>query len=363
MEKSKSSRRIFLEKMASGGAAIALSGSIPAKLFAGTDRRPVPGGDPEQREWTNESGKKFVPVMITPFEEKGGIDFNGLDRLIEFYLAAGVKGFFANCNSSEMYQLTNEERLSLAGHVVKKVNGKVSVVATGSFGDTMEDKAEFAKKMYQTGVNAVILITSHYAGKEESDEVLFRNFENMCRLTGNMPLGFYECPSPYKRIINPGLFKQLLDTDRLIYFKDTSIDREKIRAKLALIKNNPMEFYDAHTPNAMFSLQLGAKGMACIAGNFYPEILAWMCNHANDPAKREDVQWLQAELTKADPVISHHYPMSAKYFLHKRGVPVRAISRMSPAALSDTEKQTLDSMHDTLRGWQQRLGIQTDIKF
>ena len=358
MEKIKSSRRIFLEKMTAGGVALAISASISEKLFAGRYRQPVPRTEPERRGWMNGTDKKFVPVMITPFDAKGKIDFEVLNRLIEFYLAAGVRGFFANCLSSEMYNLTEEERLSLATHVVKKVNGSVPVVASGSFGETIEDKAEFAKKMYHTGVNAVILIISHYAKVDESDDVLFRNFEKMCILTDNIPLGFYECPSPYKRVITPDLFKSLLETNRLVYYKDTSIDLEKIKAKLALIKNNRIEFYDAHTPNAMYSLQMGAKGMSAIAGNFYPEILVWMCNHATNPDKQEDVKWLQSELTKADPIISRHYPLSAKYFMHKRGLPIRVISRMSTTELSTTEKQALDDIHNTLMGWCQRLEIQ-----
>mgnify|MGYP003347377270 FL=1 len=84
---------------------------------------------------------RFVPVMITPYHEDGQIDFDHLSRLTDFYLAAGAKGLFANCLSSEMYSLSPEERLALAEHVVKRVKGKVPVVACGSFGDTLEEKA------------------------------------------------------------------------------------------------------------------------------------------------------------------------------------------------------------------------------
>src|ERR687890_720964 len=102
--------------------------------------------------------KKFVPVMITPFNLKAKVDFNVVSTLIDFYLAAGVKGLFANCLSSEMYSISEDERLELTRHVVKQVRGRVPVVATGSFGLTIADKAEFTKKIYDTGVAAVILI-------------------------------------------------------------------------------------------------------------------------------------------------------------------------------------------------------------
>ncbi len=305
-------------------------------------------------------GKKFVPVMITPFNLKAKVDLDAVSTLVEFYLAAGVKGFFANCLSSEMYSISEDERLELTRHVVRAVDGRVPIVATGSFGLTIEDKAEFAGRIYDTGIDAVILITGHFANVEDGDEVLLRNFEKMFRLTRKIPMGLYECPAPYKRIITPQVFKTLLDTGRLVYHKDTSIDLEKVKAKLDVVNagTNALEFYDAHTPNAMYSLQMGARGMSSISGNFYPEILVWMVEHANDPERQEDVRWLQGELSRVDPLIHVAYPMSAKYFLQKRGLPVRTISRAHPPELTRLQKETLDDIHNSFLGWCERLGIQ-----
>ena len=302
---------------------------------------------------------KFVPVMITPFNLKAKVDLDAVSTLIDFYLAAGVKGFFANCLSSEMYSITEDERLELTQHVVKYVNGRVPVVATSSFGLTVDDKAEFTKKIYDTGIDAGILITGHYANIEDSDEVLLKNFERMFKLTGNIPLGMYECPAPYKRILGTDVFKTLLASNRFVYHKDTSISLESVKAKLDVVKTaNPnFEFYDAHSPNAMYSLQMGAKGMSSISGNFYPEILVWMVNNANNPEKLEDVKWLQGEISRVDPLIHIAYPMSAKYFLRKRGLPVRTISRATALELTPDQKKTLDEIHDSFKMWCERLDI------
>ncbi|SFP84921.1 dihydrodipicolinate synthase family protein [Parafilimonas terrae] len=306
----------------------------------------------------NSDEKKFVPVMITPFNLKAKIDFDAVSALIDFYLAAGVKGFFANCLSSEMYSITEDERLELTKHVVDYVNGRVPIVATGSFGLTLNDKAIFTKKIYDTGIDAVILITGHYAKVEDNDETLLRNFKAMLQLTGNIPLGLYECPAPYKRILSAPIFKTLLQTNRFVYHKDTSIEIAQVKAKLDILKDNDtLEFYDAHTPNAMYSLQMGAKGMSSISGNFYPEILVWMCNNATNPDKQEDVKWLQQELTRVDPIIHNAYPMSAKYFLQKRGLPVRTISRAVAVQLTPQQRKTLDEIHDSFLSWCERLQI------
>jgi len=305
------------------------------------------------------SDKKFVPVMITPFNLKAKVDLDVVSLLVDFYLAAGVKGFFANCLSSEMFSITEDERLELTQHIVKYVNGRAPIVATGSFGLTIEDKAEFTKRIYDTGVDAVIMVTGHFAKVDEDDDVLLRNFDKMFQLTGNIPLGMYECPAPYKRIVSPDVFKKLLSAERMIYHKDTSITHENVKAKLDIIKESEskLEFYDAHTPNAMFSLQQGAKGMSSISGNFYPEIMVWMTENATDPSKQDKGAWLQSELTRVDPLIHIAYPMSAKYFLQKRGLPVRTISRATAFQITPEQRKTLDDIYDSFLSWCEQLDI------
>jgi len=343
-KKEKHSRRSFVRLMSAGDLSLPVFSNLD--LFA------------KNNFFTGVTDeKKFVPVMITPFDSSLKIDFTALSGLIDFYIQAGAKGFFANCLSSEMYTLTNEERLSLVRHVVKQVNGAFPVVASGSFGQTLEERASFAKKMYDTGVNAVILITSHFADKTDNDDTLMKNFEKFFTLTGSIPMGTYECPSPYKRILTPAVFKYLLSTNRLIYHKDTTLDVEKIKEKLQLAKGNRLELYDAHTPNAMYSLQAGAKGISAIAGNFYPEIFAWLCANVNNPEKQNDVNWIQSELTKTDPLISDGYPMSAKYFLQKRKVPLQAGCRTNSTPLTISQKEKLDTLHATITDWHKRLGL------
>lgn len=348
------SRRNFLGKITIGTVSMTtlmgLDQNLLSSSFFTTESQSTPN-------ILNTNEKKFVPVMLTPFTPDLKIDFDALSKLTDFYRACGAKGFFANCMSSEMYYLDNEERLALARHVVKHVNGALPVVATGSFGETIEEQAEFARKMYDTGVNAVILITSHFAKKEEDDSVLITNLEKFLSLTGNIPLGTYECPSPYKRIITPEVLRFMLSTNRFTYHKDTNLDLDKIKVKLEIAKGNRLEFYDAHAPNTMASLQMGAQGMSAIAGNLYPELFSWMCSNATDPSRQEDVKWLQSEITRADSIISQGYPTSAKYFLQKRGVPIAPICRSSKTQLTTEQKQALDEIYNALPEWHKRLGI------
>ncbi|WP_217349173.1 dihydrodipicolinate synthase family protein [Algoriphagus sp. A40] len=354
MKANDNSRRNFLGKITVGTVSLTTLMGLDQNLFSASIFTKESNSNPNILK---NKEQKFVPVMVTPFTPDLKIDFDALSKLTDFYMACGAKGFFANCMSSEMYYLDNEERLALASHVVKQVKGKFPVVATGSFGETIEEQADFAKKMYATGVDAVILITSHFSKKEEDDTVLINNLKKFLSLTGDIPMGTYECPSPYKRIITPEVLRFMLSTNRFFYHKDTNLDLDPIKVKLEIAKGSSLEFYDAHTPNTMDSLQMGAQGMSCIAGNLYPELFSWMCANATDPAKQEDVKWLQSELTRLDAIISKGYPLSAKYFLQKRGVPIAPIGRSSKNPLTEEQKQGLDEIFNDLPALHKRLGI------
>ena len=190
---------------------------------------------------------------------------------------------------------------------------------------------------------------------------LIQNFNRILSLCPDIPFGLYECPAPYKRILSANVFKTLVASGRFIYHKDTSIEQEQVKEKLAILKesgNTHFEFFDAHTPNTSFVMRNNGKGMSAISGNFYPEILVWMVNNAANPALKQQVDWLQNELIQVDPLIHVAYPMSAKYFLTKRGLPIRTISRAHVLELTPSQKETLNEIYERFLGWCDKLGIE-----
>jgi 4-hydroxy-tetrahydrodipicolinate synthase len=70
--------------------------------------------------------------MITPFNDfSKSIDWKALDLLTDWYIRSGCAGIFSVCLSSEMFQLSNEERVAIAQQVARKAGGRVPVVAGG----------------------------------------------------------------------------------------------------------------------------------------------------------------------------------------------------------------------------------------
>jgi len=280
------------------------------------------------------------PVMITAFKPDNSLDLDGVRKITDMYLDAGASGMFANCLSSEMFQLTREERLELTKTVVDHCKGKVPVVATGSFYIHGYENAEFIKEIYDHGVEAVILITSILAEPDESDDILKRRIEEIMAETGDIPLGLYECPVPYKRVISPAMMKWLASTGRFWYHKDTTCDAGAINRKLDMIKGSQFQLYNADTPSALESLWDGAKGISPISGNFYPEFYGHFLKLFYQ-RKEEELEQLNTYLTVMDHVTHDFYPWSAKLFLEKRGMDICTNTRipMSKMAVKDKNIQ------------------------
>ncbi|WP_138479593.1 dihydrodipicolinate synthase family protein [Dyadobacter bucti] len=304
----------------------------------------------------------FIPVMLTPFQDSGEIDYDGLKALTELYLEAGCAGLFANCLSSEMFELTEDERLSITKTVVDQVAGRVPVVATGTFGGPIAEQADFVKRIYETGVQAVIVITSLIAAEDESDEVFLTRSKELIALTDDIPLGFYECPVPYKRLIMSPVLAELLATGRVIYHKDTSLDLEEVVRRIKVGEGYNFGLYDAYMVNATASLRAGAAGLSCIQGNIYPELIVWLCNHYNDSERREDVVRLQNFFDESMELVHTAYPIIAKYSLQKRGFPISLFTRREVGVLTTELQQKMDQLLEEIDDLQNDLGITSIFK-
>lgn len=301
--------------------------------------------------------KGFIPVMLTPYLENGAIDFDGLRQLTEFYISAGASGLFANCQSSEMFELSADESLDIIEQVVKVVNGRVPVVAASSIAGTINKQAEFVKRIYGLGVEAVIMITGLIAEEHESNEMFDKKVSDLFNLTDQIPLGFYECPEPYKRVLSAQQLQRYVKTGRVIYHKDTCLDIQQVRAKIAGTSGANFGLYDAYMAHAVASLKAGAAGLSCIQGNYFPEMIVWLCENYNNENLRDEVEIVQEFLVQHMDVMHTVYPVVSKYFLQKRGLDISLYTRRKVGAFDSAIKTAIDKLYADYTILANRLGI------
>ena len=219
----------------------------------------------------------IVPVMITPFTEAGEIDYAGLERLIEWYIAKGSDALFAVCQSSEMAFLSLAEREALAKFVVRQAAGRVPVVVSGHVSDDPHGQLEELLVAANSGADGVVLVTNHLDPKNRGTAALRGNLQWLLdQLPKDIPLGLYECPAPYRRLLTDDELKFCIDSDRFVLLKDVSCDLATVKRRVALAAGTPFAILNANAAIAYDAMKAGSRGFNGVFTNFHPDLYKWL---------------------------------------------------------------------------------------
>lgn len=219
----------------------------------------------------------IVPVMLTPFTDAGQIDYAGLERLIEWYIANGSDALFAVCQSSEMLFLSLAEREALGKFVVRQVAGRVPVVVSGHVSDDPYGQREELLVAANTGADGVVLVTNHLDPKNRGSEALLGNLDWLLgQLPKDLPLGLYECPAPYRRLLSDDELKFCIDSGRFVMLKDVSCDLAIVKHRVALAAGTPFAILNANAAIAFDAMKAGSRGFNGVSTNFHPDLYKWL---------------------------------------------------------------------------------------
>ena len=240
------------------------------------------------------------PVMITPFTEDKKIDYDAVLRIIEWYDKNGVDGIFAVCQSSEMFELSPQERVELAKFIINNTPKHMGVIASGHCAEKVEDQIREAQTVIDAGVDAYVFISNQFAKENESEDVAKKNIEYLLdHIDGDM-FGVYECPAPYKRLLSPELLKWCAETEKFAFLKDTCCDLDQLEAKCKAVERTGLKI-------------------------FHPDLYVWLCkNYKEQPEKAQE---LMNFLGAASMVECQVYPVNSKYHMNLVGVPMTLQSR------------------------------------
>ena len=270
------------------------------------------------------------PTMITPYTADNKIDYNAVEKLINWYDEKGVAGIFAICQSSEIFFLSLEERLELLKFIVKNAPKNMTIVASGHTANDIETQVYEANKFIEVGIDGYVFISNRFAKADEDDDVLLKNVEYAVNNTPEIGFGVYECPYPYKRLMTPEVLKALGETGKFKFIKDTCCDLTQIKAKLDAVEGTGLKIYNANSATLLESLKLGCAGFSGVMANFHPEFYVWLCeNFDKDPELAKKIQDIVGFFSVAE---CQQYPVNAKYYQILEGNVKEYISRARNAA-------------------------------
>ncbi len=260
----------------------------------------------------------IVPVMLTPFTEDNHIDYQGLKHLIDWYIDNGADALFAVCQSSEMLFLSLEERVELSKFVVDYTAGRVPVISSGHISPALEDQISELNAIAQTGVDALVLVTNRLDANNDGTEVFMQNLTTlMDALPADMPLGLYECPAPYRRLLSDEEIQFCANSGRFVVLKDVSCDLDTVKRRVELVKGTPFNIINANAAIAYEAMQHGSKGFSGVFTNFHPDLYHWLYHDAQTaPEYAEQLAWF---LSLSAVTETLGYPKNAKVFHQRLG--------------------------------------------
>ncbi len=285
------------------------------------------------------------PVMVTPFNYDGSVDYDAYQSLVDYYIDAGVSGLFACCGSSEITHLTKDEMLRVLECVLMCNAGRVPVVSGAIIFEPFEAQIEFAKSVASLWPQALIISPTQLVEKDDNDQVLFDRFERYTEAVGgDIKLGTYEFPYPYHRLLTPAVMEYMVSSGRYIFHKDTSCSMDNMRVKLDILKGSRIMMVNAHTHTVLESLQAGGDGFCGCTANYCPELYVWLCrNFAKYPQKAAEVQKFLSDFENQADVYDN-YPVSAKAYMRMRGVDITHYSRKLKITVTPPQIEQLTGM-------------------
>jgi len=175
-----------------------------------------------------------IVAIVTPMRADGAVDFDALDRLVEFQISNGTDGIVAVGTTGESPTLDIDEHIEVVQRVVAKSAKRVPVIA-GTGANSTSEAIEWTKLAQDVGVDACLLVTPYY--NKPTQEGLYRHYKTIAEAV-DVPLILYNVPGRTACDMKPETVVRLAAIDNIVGIKEASGSLERNRELLRLLGNH-----------------------------------------------------------------------------------------------------------------------------
>ena len=215
-------------------------------------------------------------ALITPFDDKGDIDFDALANLIEYQIYSDTSYLVVCGTTAETPTLTPAEKVAITQFVVEKVAGRIPVVL-GIGGNNTAGVVEQIRETDFAGIAAILSVTPYY--NKPSQEGLYQHYKAIATST-DMPIVLYNVPGRTSvNISSQTTLRLAKEFSNIVAIKEASGNFRQIDE---IIKNKPKNFIVISGDDGItFPLiTLGAEGVISVIGNAFPHEFGSMVRFA-----------------------------------------------------------------------------------
>ncbi len=260
---------------------------------------------------------RLLTAMVTPFDEKGRVDYDQAKKLALALLTSGSDGLVVSGTTGESPTLTTEEKLRLFAEI-KSTAGKAAMIVAGTGNYNTQESINLTLEAEKTGVDACLLTVPYY--NRPTQDGLYEHFKAIASKT-KLPCIIYNVPSRTVTNLSADTMIKLSKIDNIVGVKEASADFTQI-ARIIDGADKDFIVYSGNDADTFNVMNLGGYGVIGVithlVGKQYHKMIDSLLAGKIEEAARLHRSFLP--LVNAMFLVGN--PMPIKYALNQLGFRV-----------------------------------------
>ena len=288
--------------------------------------------------------KGSIVAIVTPMHADGSLDFEGLNKLIDWHIAEGTNSIVIAGTTGESATVSVDEHCALIKATVAHAKGRIPIIAGAGANSTAEaiKLTRFAK---EAGADATLQVVPYY--NRPTQEGMYQHFKAIAEAV-DLPVILYNVPGRTVADMSNDTILRLAQVPNIVGVKDAT---GNIARGFDLLRLAPADFavYSGDDPTAMALMLAGGAGNISVTANVMPRAMADMCAAA-----------IAGDVAKALALNNQMFPLHQKLFIEPNPVPVKwALAEMGkmPAGIRLPLVPLADDCHAAVRAALREAGV------
>ena len=219
--------------------------------------------------------KGSIVALVTPFKQDGSVNYNELERLIEYHIENKTDGIVILGTTGEASTIGYEEQEEIVRFSIEKANKRIPIIV-GAGNNFTAKSIELAKKYSNMGADYLLVITPYY--NKANDSGLYKHF-TMIADASSCPIILYNVPSRTGMSINISVLEKLANHPNICGIKEASGNMEYSK-KVSNLLSEDFVMYSGNDDIIVEMISLGAVGVISVLANVAPRQVHNMCEYA-----------------------------------------------------------------------------------
>ena len=228
-----------------------------------------------------------IVALITPFHADGSVDYDSLEKLIEFHIDAGTDALLPLGTTGESSTMTHEEDNDVVRFVVEHAAGRIPVIA-GSGSNCTQTMLEKSLMYQRLGADGLLLITPYY--NKSNEEGIYQHFKTVADAV-DIPCIMYNVPGRTGCSISVRNVERLAEHPNIMGIKEAS-GSIAYASDIAHCLGPDFKMYSGNDDMVVPLMSLGASGVISVWANVQPTLVHDMVRAflTGDTARARSIQ-------------------------------------------------------------------------